>query len=155
MQFLNTRSHKDKGEKDKVPDEDSASDVDDANLSLMDRTKRQAKAARDHAKRAAEPSPEEDVLELEEVVLQTRERVKAAKAAKARASSLRQELLQLQAEEESIAADPESAMPAPATAPVPDATDPGAFVAASLSSAVIIIKFPFKYIFSVRPWLRV
>ena len=142
LQFLNTRSHKDKGEREKAPDQDSSSDVDEANLSLMDRTKRQAKAARDHAaKRAAEPILEEEVLGLEEVVLQTRQRVKAAKAAKARATALRQELLQLQEEEESIAADNDSAIPAPATAPVPDVSDPGAFVAASLTSAVNIYFF--------------
>ena len=140
MQFHNTRSHKDKGEKEKAPGQDSASDVDvdEANLSLMDRTRRQAKAAKEHAKRAAEPSPTDDeVLDLEEVVFQTRERVKAAKAAKARADALRQELLQLQEEEDSIAADDVSAIPAPA-APVPNATDPGAMVAASLTSKVNI-----------------
>ena len=141
LQFLNTRSHKDKGEREKAPDQDSSSDVDEANLSLMDRTKRQAKAARDHAKRAAEPILEDEVLGLEEEVLQTRERVKAAKAAKARATALCQELLELQEEEESIAADNDSAIPAPATAPVPDVSDPGAFVAASLTSAVNIYFF--------------
>ena len=123
----------------------------------MDRTKRQAKAARDQARRAADPSPEDEVLDLEEVVLQTRERVKAAKAAKARSAALRQELLQLQEEEDSIAADNEPAVPATAVfpasapapavadpsafvaAPAPAVTDPGAFVAASLNSAVISI----------------
>ena len=142
FQFLNTRSHKgEKGEKEKVPDQDSASDADveDANLSLMDRTKRQAKAAKVQSKRAAEsfPSPEDEVTDLEEVVIQTRERIKAAKAAKARATALRQELLQLQEEEESMAGDPDIVAPAlPVPAPVPDASDPGAFIAATLKSAV-------------------
>ena len=139
FQFLNTRSHK--GEKDKAPDQDSASDpdVEEANLSLMDRTKSQAKAAKVQAKRVAEsfPSPEDEVTDLEEVVIQTRERIKAAKAAKARATALRQELLLLQEEEESIAGDLDVVAPAPpVSAPVPDASDPGAFIAATLKSAV-------------------
>ena len=112
----------------------------------MDRTRRQAKAAKDLAKRAAEPiaSTEDDVLELEEVVFQTRERVKAAKASKARAAALRKELLQLQEEEESIAADLDVVTPAPppVSAPVLDASDPGALVAATLKSAVIFIYSP-------------
>ena len=125
----------------------------------MDRTKRQAKAARDQARRATDPSPEDEALDLEEVVLQTRERVKAAKAAKARSAALRQELLQLQEEENSIAADNEPVVPAtavfsasapapavadpgvfPASASAPVITDPGALVAATLNSAVISIK---------------
>ena len=96
-QFHNTRS-KDKGEKEKAPGQDSASDVDvdEANLSLMDRTRHQAKAAKGLAKHAVDPSAvDDDVHDLEEVVFQTRERVKAARAAKARADALRQELLQL------------------------------------------------------------
>ena len=150
MQFHNTRSHKDKGEKEKAPGQDSASDVDidEAILSLMDRTRRQAKAAKELAKRAPEPSPDDEVLDLEEVVFQTRERVKAAKAAKARADALRHELLQLQEEEDSlaVAVDHESAIPALAPS-VPVVTDPNAMVAASLSSAVInlnILKLTFK-----------
>ena len=140
LQFHNTRS-KDKGEKEKAPGQDSASDVDvdEANLSLMDRTRRQAKAAKGLAKQAVDPSTADDnVPDLEEVVFQTRERVKAARAAKARADALRQELLQLQEEEVSIAADHGSAVPAPV---VPAATDPGVMVAASLDSAVNILIF--------------
>ena len=49
FQFLNTRSHK--GEKEKNPEQDKDSDPEEpsseANLSLMDRTKHHAKAARD------------------------------------------------------------------------------------------------------------
>ena len=156
FQFLNTRSHKDKGEKDKAPDHDSASDpdVEEANLSLMDRTKRQAKAAKVQAKRAGEPftSPEDEVTDLEEVVIQTRERIKAAKAAKARATALRQELLLLQEEEESIAGDLDVVTPAvpPISAPVPDASDPGAFIAATLKSAVNIYILLFRTSRSVR-----
>ena len=156
FQFLNTRSHKDKGEKDKGHEQDSASDADveEPNLSLMDRTKRQAKAAKVQGKRVAEPfaSPEDEVTDLEEVVIQTRERIQAAKAAKARAAALRQELLLLQEEEESIAGDhnvvapappPFSVAPAPppVSAPFPDPSDPGAFIAATLKSAVIIFSF--------------
>ena len=137
MQSRNTRS-KDLGEKEKekAPGQDSGSDVDvdEANLSLMDRTRRQAKAAKGLAKQAVDPAAVDDnAHDLEEVVFQTRERVKAARAAKARADALRQELLQLQEEEDSIAADHGSAVPPPV---VPSAADPGAMVAASLDSAV-------------------
>ena len=65
------------------------------------------------------------------MVRHTRERVQAAKAARSRAAALRLELQRLEEEEHSVAeeADP---------TPVP-ATDPGAFVAASLKSAVMIL----------------
>ena len=75
---------------------------------------------------------EDDVQDLEEAVRQTRERVKAAKATKSRAATLRRELQELQEEEASIAASEEVA-PAPALT-----SDPGAFVATSLQSAVFI-----------------
>ena len=132
FQFLNTRSHK--GEKDKTTDKDrdSGSDVEETNLSLMDRTKRQAKAAREQQRRNVDASAKDEVQDLEEIVLQTRERVKAAKS---RAAALCRELQELQEEEEeeSIAVSEEAV---PVSAPVPDASDPGAFVATSLQSAV-------------------
>ena len=73
-------------------------------MSLMDKTKRHPKAAREQHKSRTENllSAEEEVLDLEEVLLQTRERVKATKATHSRASAIRQELLELQEEEESI-----------------------------------------------------
>ena len=125
----------------------------------MDRTKRQAKAARDQFQQqpTLDAPVEAEVQDLEQMVLQSRERVKAAKAAKQRAASLRQELLDLQEEEQSIAASQE-ALPASApvpvvvdSAPAPVATDAGALVAASLQSAVIFI----IYIYSrfITLWL--
>ena len=63
------------------------------------------------------------------MVRHTRERVQAAKAARSRAAALRLELQQLEEEERAEVEDP-------VPAPVP-ATDPGAFVSASLKSAVI------------------
>ena len=128
--FQFTRSHR--GEKDKV--NDSASDADEGNLSLMNRTKRQAKAAREQQQQLAFDVPlDGGVQDLEEMVLQTRDRVKAAKAARSRAASLRRELQELQDEEQSIA---EEADPTPTPFP---STDPGALVAATLKSAVFII----------------
>ena len=97
----------------------------------MDRTKRQAKAAREQQRRNDVPA-EDEVQDLEEIVFQTRERVKAAKAVKSRTDALRRELQELQEEEESIAEEA-----SPVTAPLPDPSDPGAFVAASFNSAVI------------------
>ena len=94
----------------------------------MDRTKRQARAAREQQLRNIDASAEDEVQDLEEIVLRIRERVKAAKAAKSRAAALRQEL---QDEEDSIAEEA-----APVSAPLLDALDPGAFIAASLKSAV-------------------
>ena len=131
--FQFTRSHG--GEKDKVPDhDDSASEVEEGNLSLMDRTKRQALAARQQQVLDA-PADGED-RDLEDMIRQTRERVKAAKAAKSRTAALRQELLDLQEEEQSIAASEDPAPPVAISA-----ADPGAFMAASLKSAVIFIFF--------------
>ena len=97
----------------------------------MDRTKRQARAAREQQLRNIDASAEDEVQDLEEIVLRIRERVKAAKAAKSRAAALRQELQELQDEEDSITEEA-----APVSAPLPDASDPGAFIAASLKSAV-------------------
>ena len=143
MQFLNTRSHKGEKEKEKEKDAVSASDASDkvpeGDLSLMDRTKRQARAARDQHKKKTNTllSAEEEVLDLEEVVLQTRERVKATKAARSCAEALRRELRDLEEEEQSILLSDDDASPvippvpaaAPVPAPVPDPADPGAFLA--------------------------
>ena len=99
-------------------------------MSLMDRTKRQALAARQQ--QVLDAPADGDDRDLEDMIRQTRERVKAAKAAKSRTAALRQELLDLQEEEQSIAASEDPAPPAAAA-------DPGAFMAASLKSAVIYI----------------
>ena len=100
----------------------------------MDRTKRRAKAAREQLKKKGNTlfSTEEEVMVLEDVVRQTRERVKAAKAAKSRTADLQRELRELQEEEDSLVASDHEAVPPP----VPDPSDAGAFVAASLKSAV-------------------
>ena len=100
----------------------------------MDRTKRQAKAAREQQQRNLDHQAEDEVQDLEQMVLQTRERLNAAKAAKSRAAALRQELLELQEEEQLVVAS-EEVVPAPVPVPAP-VSDPGAFVAASLNSAV-------------------
>ena len=114
----------------------------------MDRTKRQAKAARDQHKQrtTALLSNEDEVLDLEEVVLQTRQRVQAAKAAKARAAALRQELQDLHEEEESLAAASDQEV-APAVPPAPvfcqEESSAGALVATSLKS---VVRLPCHYI---------
>ena len=121
------------------------------NLSLMDRTKRQVKAAREQ-QRVLELPVDDDVQDLEEVVLQTRERVKAAKAAKQRAAALHRELQELQDEEQSIIADQDgNQVPPSLSAPMPVSSDPGAFVAASLNSAVIYISlYIYFYIYFIH-----
>ena len=123
FQFLNTRSQK--GEKDKSAgkDQDSGSEVDENNLSLMDRTKRQAKAAREQQRR----EDEDEVQDLEEVIRQTRERVKVAKASKSRAAALRLELQDLQDEEQSIAGIEDTAPAADPAPPVPKSNHYEAF----------------------------
>ena len=127
----------------------------------MDRTKRLAKAARERQQVADNPVATE-VQDLEEMVLQSRERVKAAKAAKSHAAALRRELQELQEEEQSIAASEEVNL---ALFAAPSA-DPGAFMAATLKSAVITFIFSISirksyniltnlskgfYFFDVRP----
>ena len=109
----------------------------------MNRTKRQAKAAREQQQQQQQllqDNPVDDeVQDLEELVRQTRERVKATKASRSRAATLRRELQELQDEEQSFVASDE-ADPIPASAPN---ADPGAFVAATLKSAVIFLIFIF------------
>ena len=139
LSFQFTRSHRGDKDKDKVPDhdqEDSTSEVDEGNLSVMDRTKRQALAAK---QQQADDAPADgEVQDLEVLVRQAQDRVNAAKAAKSRAASLRQKLQELQEEEQSIAASEDvDQTPVSAPAALPN-SDPGAFVSASLKSAVII-----------------
>ena len=76
LSFQFTRSHR--GEKDKAPanDDSTSSEVDEGNLSLMDRTKRLAKAARDQEQQALDIPVEDEVQDLEELVRRTRDRVK-------------------------------------------------------------------------------
>ena len=73
FQHANTRSQKgDKGDRDqaKASDLDEADLVSEADLSLMGRTKKQAKAARDNLKKNAQvcSSLEEEALDLEELL---------------------------------------------------------------------------------------
>ena len=134
--FQFTRSHR--GEKEKAPEQDDSNsevEVDERNLSLMDRTKRMAKAAKEQQQqRSLDASLDGEVQDLEEMVRHTRERVQAAKAARSRAAALRLELQQLEEEERAEAEDPVPIAPVPPT-------DPGAFVSASLKSAVTFISF--------------
>ena len=99
LQF--TRSHR--GEKEKAPEQDDSNsevEVDERNLSLMDRTKRMAKAAKEQQQQQSlDVSLDGEVQDLEEMVRHTRERVQAAKAARSRAAALRLELQQLEEEE--------------------------------------------------------
>ena len=154
MQFLNTRSHKGEKEKQKIPYQDKDSDPEepspDANLSLMDRTKHHAKAAREQHRQKTDNllSVEDEVMDLKEVMLQTRERVKAAKAAKSRAADLRRQLQELQEEEDSLAASNHEV--APTHVPVADPSDTGAFVAASLSLKSAVRLF---YLFRLWLWI--
>ena len=62
-------------EKDKDLDSD-VEDVADVDLSLMDRTKRQAKAARELTKKRSKAlsSAEEDVLDLEDMLAQAQQK---------------------------------------------------------------------------------
>ena len=131
---------------EKEKDKDLESDVEevaDADLSLMDRTKRQAKAARELTKKRSKAlsSAEEDVLDLEEMLAQAQQKADATKAARARAADLRRQLQALQDDEDAIsdqdhlslqAAVP-AAVPVTATAPA----DVASALAVSLQSAVI------------------
>ena len=131
-------------EREKVPDKEKDSDPDvdepvsEAELSLMDCTKRHARAAHDQHKKKTSSllSTEEEVLDLEEVLLQTRERVQATKAARARTANLRRQLEELQEEEEEAVQDSD---PDPVQPSATDPTDVAALVAASLKIAVSFI----------------
>ena len=87
-----------RGEKEKdpfVPDqsEDQASDA-DADTSLMDRTKKQVRAARDHHKKKSKSlhSTEDELLDLEQLLAETKEKAEATKAVKARSAAIRRQL---------------------------------------------------------------
>ena len=154
FQSSNTHSQRLEREKEmeKEKDKDLESDVEevaDADLSLMDRTKRQAKAARELTKKRSKAlsSAEEDVLDLEEMLAQAQQKADATKAARARAADLRRQLQALQDDEDAMsdqdhlplqAAAP-AAVPAPAPATVP--ADVASALAVSLQSAVICFLF--------------
>ena len=131
-----------------------ASDLDDddlvseADLSLMARTKRQAKAARENLKKNSQAcsSLEEEALDLEELLAKSREKAEAAKAARERVARLRRELEEfdngdIQDPDSDLDQDPVSAPSAPA----PAAPDVATALAATLQSAVtIFLYFAFK-----------
>ena len=83
FQFLNTRSQKGDKAKDQGLEEDKNSDLDqdasEADLSLMDRTRRQVKSARDNLKKNSKAlsSYEEEALDLEELLTQSRQKAEA------------------------------------------------------------------------------
>ena len=96
FQSVITRSQKGEKEKDSfIPDhsEDQASDV-DADVSIMDRTKKQVRAARDHHKAKSKSllSAEDELLDLEQLLAETKEKAEATKAIKARSADIRHQL---------------------------------------------------------------
>ena len=168
--FQFTRSHRNEKDKAPVNDGSSSSEPDEGNLSLMDRTKRLAKAARDQEQQALDIPVEDEVQDLEELVRRTRERVKAVKSAKSRAADLLRELQELEEEEQSVIAEADhppasatvpvpavavAAIPAPVPAAIPAVTDPGALVAASLDSAVIVYLIIYFIIHFYEPFFLV
>ena len=167
--FQFTRSHRNEKDKAPVNDGSSSSEPDEGNLSLMDRTKRLAKAARDQEQQALDIPVEDEVQDLEELVRRTRERVKAVKSAKSRAADLRRELQELEEEEQSVIAEADhppasatvpvpavvEAIPASVPAAIPAVTDPGALVAASLDSAVIVYLIIYFIIHFYEPFFLV
>ena len=153
FQYANTRSQKgDKGDRDqaKASDLDEGDLVSEADLSLMGRTKKQAKAARENLKKndQACSSLEEEALGLEELLAKSRERAEATKAARDRVAQLRRELEEFESEQhQDLDSDqdhdqePLSHQPvlAAAPAPAPAAPDVASALATSLQAAVIII----------------
>ena len=134
FQFLNTRSQK--GDKNKDQEANSDHDASEADLSLMDRTKRQAKAARENLKKNAKSisSYEEEAMDLEELLSQSREKAQAAKAARERVISLRRQLEEFEAETPDHSDhDQESEAVQPTPAP-----DVASALAASLQASVSI-----------------
>ena len=85
FQHAKTRSQKGEREKDpaRASDLDDGDLVSEADLSLMARTKKQAKAARENLKKNAQAcsSLEEEALDLEELLAKSREKAEASKAA--------------------------------------------------------------------------
>ena len=142
FQYANTRSQK--GDRDKDP---ARSDLDDGDLvseadnSLMARTKKQAKAARENLKKNSQAcsSLEEEALDLEELLVKSREKAEATKAARDRVARLRRELEEFEGEnfndhDQESDQDPDPAQPAA----VPAAPDVATALASSLQSVVII-----------------
>ena len=88
----------------------------------MDRTKRQAKAARENLKKNSKAlsSYEEEAMDLEELLSQSRQKAEATKAARARVASLRRQLEEFEAESPEHPSDHEPEADAVQPAPVPD-----------------------------------
>ena len=138
----------DKGDRDqaKASDLDEGDLVSEADLSLMGRTKKQAKAARDNLKKNAQAcsSLEEEALDLEELLAKSREKVEATKAARDRVARLRRELEAFESEQHP---DPDSDQDhdqeplgyQPASASAPAAPDVASALATSLQAAVNIM----------------
>ena len=124
--------------------------ISEADLSLMGRTKKQAKAARDNLKKNVQAcsSLEEEALGLEELLVKSREKAEATKAARDRVARLRRELEEFENEQhQDLDSDqdhdpePLSHQPVFAAAPAPAAPDVASALATSLQAAVIIIAF--------------
>ena len=110
-------------ERDSDMDDDQVSKED---LSLMDRTKRQAKTAQDNLRKNSKAlsSMDEEALGLEELLTQSRKKADASNAARARVSDHDPE--------------PEVVQPAPASPNI------GALLAASIQSMVIFLWLLFR-----------
>ena len=143
--FFQYATRSQKGDKDpaRASDLDDGDLVSEADLSLMARTKRQAKAARDNLKKNSQAcsSLDKEALDLEELLAKSREKAEAAKAARERVARLRRELEELdsgayQNPDSDHDQDPVSAPSAPA--PAPAAPDVATALAATLQSTVIM-----------------
>ena len=101
FQSVTTRSQR--GEKEKVHSEDQASDA-DADTSLMDRTKKQVRAARDHHQKKSKSllSAQDELLDLEQLLAETQEKAEATKAVKARSAAIRRQLDDLRQSEQDV-----------------------------------------------------
>ena len=153
FQHANTRFQKgDKGDRDqaKASDLDEGDLISEADLSLMGRTKKQAKAARDNLKKNVQAcsSLEEEAMGLEELLAKSREKAEATKAARDRVARLRRELEEFESEQHHVFdsdqdhdQEPLSHQPVLPAAPVsaPAAPDVASALATSLQAAVIII----------------
>ena len=141
FQSVITRSQKGEKEKDSfIPDysEDQASDV-DADVSIMDRTKKQVRAARDHHKAKSKSllSAEDELLDLEQLLAETKEKAEATKAIKARSAEIRRQLDALTKEDHGDQAVSDSD---PEDAPVTKAQI-GDLFSSSLQSAVSVFNY--------------
>ena len=101
----------------------------------MDRTRRQAKSARDNLKKNSKAlsSYEEEALDLEELLTQSRQKAEATKATRARVVALRRQLEEFEAETPDQPSDvePEADVGNPSPAP-----DVASALAASLQASV-------------------